>query len=131
MTQRRVVTFGTFDVFHYGHLRLLERARQLGDYLCVGVSTDQFSFRKKGTWPVFPEDQRARIVGALRVVDRVFMEESMEAKREYLLAERAAVLVMGDDWQGRFDGFRDICEVVYLARTPAISTTAVIERIRE
>lgn len=127
---RRVITFGTFDVFHLGHLRILERARALGGFLSVGVSTDALSYRKKGINPVFPQSERVRILAALRVVDRVFLEESLEEKRNYIVAEQAQVLVMGDDWQGRFDDLRDICEVVYLPRTPAISTTAVIEKIR-
>jgi len=127
---KRVITFGTFDVFHIGHLRILERAKALGGFLAVGVSTDDLNLRKKGVRPVFPEEQRLEIVQALRIVDRVFYEESLERKREYILAERADVLVMGDDWRGRFDEFSDVCEVVYLPRTPAISTTAVIEKIR-
>ncbi|MBI2995060.1 MAG: adenylyltransferase/cytidyltransferase family protein [Gammaproteobacteria bacterium] len=130
MAPKRIITFGSFDVFHIGHLRLLERARQLGDFLSVGVSTDALSRRKKGVYPVFPQDQRAAILAALRVVDHVFFEESLEQKRDYVLAERAQVLVMGDDWRGRFDHLADICEIVYLPRTPAISTTAVIEKIR-
>jgi glycerol-3-phosphate cytidylyltransferase len=130
MAQKRVITFGTFDVFHIGHLRILQRARELGDHLCVGVSTDELSFRKKNVYPVFPQDQRAMIVAALRVVDRVFFEESLERKRQYILDERAQVLVMGDDWRGRFDDLADICEVIYLPRTPAVSTTAVVEKIR-
>ena len=126
----RVLTFGTFDVFHVGHLSLLERAHALGSELVVGVSTDELNFRKKGRYPVFPQDERVRLISALRCVDAVFLEESLESKREYLLRHRAAVLAMGDDWSGKFDEFGDICRVVYLERTPAISTTAVIEKIR-
>jgi choline-phosphate cytidylyltransferase len=126
----RVLTFGTFDVFHVGHLRLLEKARALGDELVVGVSTDALNLGKKGRLPVFGQDERCAIVAALRCVDAVFLEESLELKREYLLAHRADVLAMGDDWAGRFDEFGDICRVVYFERTPAISTTAVIEKIR-
>ncbi|AUN93895.1 glycerol-3-phosphate cytidylyltransferase [Pseudazoarcus pumilus] len=125
-----VVTFGTFDVFHVGHLHLLERARALGDSLTVGVSTDALNIAKKGRAPVFSQDERLRLVAALRCVDEVFLEESLELKREYLIRHRADILAMGDDWKGRFDEFRDICEVVYFERTPAISTTAVIEKIR-
>ena len=125
-----VVTFGTFDVLHLGHLRILERARALGGRLIVGVSTDALNISKKGRAPVFPEAERAAIVAALRCVDEVFLEESLELKREYLLRHRADVLAMGNDWAGKFDEFRDICEVVYFDRTPAISTTAVIEKIR-
>ncbi|MGH8030068.1 MAG: adenylyltransferase/cytidyltransferase family protein [Arenimonas sp.] len=126
----RVVTFGTFDVFHVGHLRLLERARALGDVLVVGVSTDALNLAKKGRPPVFPQGERLDLIAALRCVDEVFLEDSLERKREYLLHHRADVLAMGDDWAGRFDQFGDICRVVYFERTPAISTTAVIEKIR-
>jgi glycerol-3-phosphate cytidylyltransferase len=126
----RVVTFGTFDVFHVGHLRLLERARALGDELVVGVSTDALNIAKKGRPPVFPQDERLALLAALRCVDAVFLEESLERKREYLLAHRADVLAMGDDWKGKFDQFADVCRVVYFERTPAISPTAVIEKIR-
>lgn len=127
---RRVITFGTFDVLHVGHLRILERARAMGDYLMVGVSTDDLNLGKKGRAPIFPQDERLQLVASLRCVDEVFFEESLEKKREYILRHRADVLVMGDDWAGRFDEYRDICEVVYLPRTPSISTTAVIERVR-
>lgn len=126
---RTVMTFGTFDVFHVGHLRVIERAAALGDRLVVGVSADELNRRKKGRDPVFSEGERVAIVGALRCVDEVFVEESLEQKREYLEKYGADVLVMGDDWAGRFDEFGDICEVVYLPRTPAISTTALIEKI--
>lgn len=126
---RTVVTFGTFDVFHVGHLRVLERAAALGDRLVVGVSSDALNLRKKDREPVFSEGERLAIVAALRVVDEVFLEESLEQKRDYLVQHGADVLVMGDDWAGRFDEFSDVCEVVYLPRTPAISTTALIEKI--
>ena len=126
----RVITFGTFDVFHIGHLRILERARQLGDYLLVGVSTDAMTFDKKQRYPVYTQDERCEIIRALRCVDEVFLEESLELKRKYLLQHRADVLVMGDDWAGKFDEFRDICRVEYLPRTPSISTTVVIEKIK-
>ncbi len=126
---RTVVTFGTFDVFHVGHLRVIERAAALGDRLVVGVSADALNLRKKGREPVFSEDERLEIVASLKVVDEVFVEESLELKRDYLIRYAADVLVMGDDWSGRFDEFKDICEVVYLPRTPAISTTALIEKI--
>ena len=126
----RVITFGTFDVFHVGHLRILERARALGDCLIVGISTDELNIRKKGRAPVFTQGERVDIVSALRCVDEVFLEESLELKRDYLRRYRASILAMGDDWAGKFDEFRDICEVVYFDRTPAVSTTAVIEKIR-
>ncbi len=128
---RTVITFGTFDVFHVGHLRVLERAAALGDRLVVGVSADALNERKKGRVPVFSERERLRIVAALRVVDEVFVEESLEAKRDYIVTQGADVLVMGDDWAGKFDEFADVCQVVYLPRTPAISTTAIIEHIAD
>ncbi len=128
---RTIVTFGTFDVFHVGHLRVLERAAALGDRLVVGVSADALNIRKKGRAPVFSQGERLAIVAALRVVDEVFVEESLEAKRDYLVKHGADVLVMGDAWAGKFDEYADVCEVVYLPRTPAISTTAIIEHIAD
>jgi choline-phosphate cytidylyltransferase len=126
-----VITFGTFDVFHVGHLRVIERARTFGDRLVVGVSADALNLRKKDRLPVFSEGERMEIVGALKPVDEVFLEESLEQKRDYVLEHGADVLVMGDDWAGKFDELGDVCEVVYLARTPAISTTAIIEHIAD
>lgn len=126
---RTVLTFGTFDVFHVGHLRVIQRAAEQGDRLVVGVSADALNVAKKGREPVFSENERMAIVAALKPVDAVFLEESLELKRDYLREHGADVLVMGDDWAGRFDEFSDECEVVYLPRTPAISTTALIEKI--
>ena len=127
---RRIITFGTFDVFHVGHLRILERARKLGGYLAVGVSTDDLNFFKKGRHPFYNEKERLEIIRSIKYVDEVFLEESLELKRHYLQVYQADVLVMGDDWTGKFDEYKDICQVVYLPRTPSISTTAVIEKIR-
>jgi choline-phosphate cytidylyltransferase len=124
-----VITFGTFDVFHVGHLRVIERAAAFGDRLVVGVSADELNLRKKDRLPVFSQAERLEIVAALKPVDEVFVEESLELKRDYILKYDARVLVMGDDWAGRFDEFNDICRVEYLPRTPAISTTALIEKI--
>jgi glycerol-3-phosphate cytidylyltransferase len=128
--KKTVITFGTFDVFHLGHLNILRRARALGDRLVVGVSTDNLNYSKKGRYPVFTQDERAQIIRAIRYVDDVFFEESLERKREYIQRYNANVLVMGHDWAGKFDEMRDICEVRYLPRTPSISTTAVIEKIQ-
>jgi glycerol-3-phosphate cytidylyltransferase len=127
---RRILTFGTFDVLHIGHVSILQRARDLGDELYVGVSSDALNEAKKGRRPVYPEADRLRLIAALRCVDAVFVEESLELKGEYLRRHGADVLVMGDDWGGRFDEFRSICEVIYLPRTPSISTTEIIEVIR-
>jgi glycerol-3-phosphate cytidylyltransferase len=125
----KVITFGTFDVLHVGHLRILQRARQLGDYLVVGVSSDALNIAKKSRAPVFSQEERCELIGNLRCVDEVFVEESLELKRQYVIDHGADVLVMGDDWAGRFDFVSDLCKVVYLPRTPSISTTAVIEHI--
>jgi glycerol-3-phosphate cytidylyltransferase len=129
MSSRTVITFGTFDVFHVGHIRVLQRAAALGDRLVVGVSADALNMAKKGRAPVYTQDERMEIVASLRVVDEVFVEESLELKRDYILEHGADVLVMGDDWAGKFDWVSDVCEVVYLPRTPSVSTTGIIEHI--
>jgi glycerol-3-phosphate cytidylyltransferase len=129
MRERTVITFGTFDVFHVGHIRVLQRAAALGDRLVVGVSADALNIAKKGRAPVYSQEERLEIVASLRVVDAVFVEESLEKKRDYILEHGADVLVMGDDWAGKFDWVSDVCEVVYLPRTPSVSTTGIIEHI--
>jgi len=128
---RRVITFGTFDLFHIGHLNIIQRAKAQGDYLIIGVSSDALNFSKKQKYPVYSQESRLRIVEALKSADEVFFEESLELKAEYIKKYKADVLVMGDDWKGRFDEFKSICEVVYLDRTPSISTTEIIEIIKK
>lgn len=128
---KKVLTFGTFDLFHIGHLQILKRAKKLGDYLIVGVSTDALNFSKKQRNPICSQTHRMEIIKELKCVDEVFFEDSLELKRQYILDTKADVLVMGDDWKGRFDEFKDICEVVYLPRTPSVSTTEIIEIVRE
>jgi len=125
-----VITFGTFDLFHIGHLNLLQRARHLGDRLVVGVSTDALNYWKKGRYPIFPEQERLAIVRALKCVDDVFLEESLEQKADYVQAHSADVLVMGADWEGKFDHLKGMCRVVYLPRTEEISTTEVEQFIQ-
>ena len=127
---KRVITFGTFDVFHIGHVNILERAAQLGDYLIVGVSSDALSFKKKQRYPLYSQDDRVKIISSMRCVDEVFIEESLEDKARYIEMKNADLLVMGDDWEGRFDWVNPWCEVVYLPRTPSISTTEIIEIAR-
>ncbi|MCF6267623.1 MAG: adenylyltransferase/cytidyltransferase family protein [Desulfuromusa sp.] len=128
-SKKIVITFGTFDLFHIGHLRILERAAALGDVLLVGVSSDELNFNKKKTYPTYCQQDRMEIVNAIKCVGGVFLEESLEKKREYLLHHKGAILVMGDDWEGKFDEFSDIVEVVYLQRTELISTTEAKNRI--
>lgn len=128
---RTVITFGTFDLFHVGHLNILRRASQLGDRLIVGISSDNFTFEKKHRYPIFNQESRQKIIDSLRWVDATFIEDSFDKKREYILDYSADVLVMGDDWKDRFDYLKDICQVVYLPRTTGVSTTEIIEAIRE
>jgi glycerol-3-phosphate cytidylyltransferase len=128
---RRIITFGTFDVLHVGHVRILQRAKAHGDHLTVGLSSDELNFSKKGREPVYPYSSRYEILTSMRFVDNVFMEESPEEKRNYIIHHRADILVMGNDWEGKFDEFMDICQVVYLPRTPSISTTEIIEVIKD
>lgn len=125
----RVITFGTFDLFHVGHVRIIERAKALGDHLIVGVSTDQLNFSKKGIFPVYSQDDRATIVSAMHAVDEVFFEESLELKADYIREHKADILVMGDDWAGRFDDMKAFCEVRYLPRTEGVSTTSIKKHI--
>ncbi|WP_061962047.1 adenylyltransferase/cytidyltransferase family protein [Demequina flava] len=127
----RVLTFGTFDVFHIGHVNMLVRAADLGDHLTVGVSSDNLNFSKKQRYPVYREEHRVSIIKSLACVDEVFVEESLELKGEYIQRFGADILVMGDDWAGKFDHYRELCEVVYLPRTADVSTTDIIQDIKE
>ncbi|MBF0218873.1 MAG: adenylyltransferase/cytidyltransferase family protein [Gammaproteobacteria bacterium] len=128
---RRVITFGTFDLFHIGHLNILQNAASLGDYLIVGISSDELNYHKKGFFPTVNFTDRARIIAALACVQQVFKEESLEQKAAYIQRYAADVLVMGDDWAGIFDIYSDLCEVRYFPRTPEISTTEIVNKIKE
>ena len=119
---RTVITYGTFDLFHLGHLRILERSAALGERLVVGVSTDTFN-QTKDKECVQPFEERSAIVGAMRVVSGVFAEDSWGQKRADIEREGADIFVMGDDWAGKFDDLDDVCEVVYLPRTEGVATT--------
>ncbi|HVK87901.1 MAG TPA: adenylyltransferase/cytidyltransferase family protein [Kofleriaceae bacterium] len=125
---KRVMTCGTFDLFHIGHLRLLERARALGDGLVVRVSTDEFS-ALKGKEPVQSYGERAAIIAALRCVDFVRPEEHWD-KPAYIREDAISIFTIGDDWSGHFDALSSFCEVVYLTRTPDVSTTKRLTDIR-
>lgn len=121
---KTVVTYGTYDIFHAGHLNLLLRARALGDKLYVGISSDEFN-AVKGKRSFFSFDERAKIVEALKCVDGVFREDDWGQKRSDILKYHADIFVMGDDWAGKFDELKDLCEVVYLPRTRGVSTTEI------
>lgn len=127
----KIITFGTFDVFHVGHVRILKRAKAEGDYLIVGVSSDDLNLSKKGRAPVYSLQSRIEIIESLHFVDEVFIEESLDLKRQYIYQFGANKLVMGNDWEKKFDYLKDACEVIYLPRTPSVSTTEIIEVIRE
>lgn len=119
---RKVLTYGTFDLFHIGHLNLLRRAKELGDYLVVAVSSDDFN-AIKGKKCVIPDYERMAIVEAIKYVDEVIPENSWDQKIKDVQEHDIDVFVMGDDWKGKFDFLKDYCEVVYLPRTEGISTT--------
>lgn len=121
---RTVITYGTFDLFHPGHVQLLKRARELGSRLVVGLSTDEFNARK-GKKSVMSFEDRKVILESCRYVDEVFAEEDWEQKVPDAIRLGADVFVMGDDWVGKFDFMADHCRVVYLARTPEVSSTEI------
>lgn len=127
---KTIITFGTFDIFHVGHLHILRRASEMGNRLVVGISSDRLNFAKKQRYPVYPQQHRMAIVSQIKGVDEVFLEESLALKADYIRQFAASVLVMGDDWAGRFDHLQTLCEVRYLPRTPSISTTSIIEVTR-
>ena len=127
---KKIITFGTFDVFHVGHVNILERASNLGDYLIVGISSDELNYNKKGRYPIYSQDDRKKIISSLKFVDEIFIEESLELKKHYIEKYNADTLVMGDDWVGKFDWVKPACNVIYLPRTPSISTTEIIEIVK-
>ena len=119
-----VITYGTFDLFHYGHLKILETAKKLGDKLIVAVSTDEFNVIKHKQC-VYPFEHRIKIVEAIKHVDMVIPETCWEQKREDIKIYNIDIFVMGDDWEGKFDDLKNLCKVVYLPRTEGISTTII------
>jgi glycerol-3-phosphate cytidylyltransferase len=128
-----VVTFGTFDLFHIGHLNILKRCHDIDSdpiTLIVGVSSDALNYSKKNKYPVYEEAYRMAIVNHIKGVHEVFLEESLDLKRDYLKRYKADALVMGDDWKGKFDMYSDICQVIYLPRTPNVSTTEYVASIQ-
>ncbi|TIC87916.1 glycerol-3-phosphate cytidiltransferase [Nocardioides sp. GY 10113] len=126
---RTVLTYGTFDLFHIGHLRLIERLTAMGDRLIVGVSSDEFN-AAKGKRSVVSYEDRAAIVGAIRGVDLVIPEHAWEQKAADIAEYGVDVFVMGDDWRGKFDDLEELCEVVYLPRTVGVSSTEIKQMLR-
>lgn len=124
---KRVITYGTFDLLHYGHINLLRRAKKLGDYLIVALSTDEFNRDMKNKLCYFSYEQRKELLEAIRYVDLVIPETSWEQKKTDISLYHIDTFVMGDDWEGKFDFLKEQCEVVYLPRTEEISTTKIKE----
>ena len=134
MVGKTVITYGTFDLFHIGHLRLLERAKTLageGGKLIVAVSSDRFNEVEKGKHCTVPDHDRMEIVAALRCVDQVILEENWEQKKTDIAKFGVDIFVMGDDWRGKFDFLKRQCEVVYLPRTPDVSSTEIKMNIKK
>lgn len=121
---KKVITYGTFDLLHWGHINLLKRARELGDYLIVALSTDEFNAVKKKK-AYYSYENRKLILEAIRYVDKVIPEKTWEQKVDDVLNYDIDIFVMGDDWKGTFDFLKEYCEVVYLPRTVGISTTQI------
>ena len=128
---KKVITYGTFDLLHYGHINLLRRAKQLGDYLIVVLSTDEFNWEEKHKKCFFSYEQRKQLLEAIRYVDLVIPETNWEQKISDVKEFRVDTFVMGDDWKGKFDFLKAHCEVVYLPRTPEISTTQIKTELKQ
>ena len=126
---KRVMTYGTFDLLHYGHINILKRAKSLGDYLIVGLSSDEFN-ELKGKKSVMSYEERKEILESIRYVDKVIKESNWEQKVDDIIKYNIDVFVIGDDWEGKFDFLKEYCEVVYLPRTKSISTTLLKEIIQ-
>ena len=126
---KKVITYGTFDMLHYGHINLLRRARALGDYLIVALSSDSFN-AIKNKQSFFHYEHRRQMLEAIRYVDLIIPENDWEQKREDIIKHNVNIFVMGIDWEGKFDFLKDICEVVYLERTPEISTTRIKNHLK-
>ncbi|MFB4210371.1 glycerol-3-phosphate cytidylyltransferase [Shouchella sp. JSM 1781072] len=123
---KRVITYGTYDLLHWGHIQLLRRAKELGDYLIVAISTDEFNeLKKKQAYHSF--ENRKVILESIRFVDLVIPEENWEQKKKDILKYEVDIFVMGDDWKGEFDDLKEYCDVIYLPRTEGISTSEIKE----
>jgi glycerol-3-phosphate cytidylyltransferase len=121
---KKVITYGTYDTLHYGHILLLQRARALGDHLTVALSSDAFN-ATKGKASHFNYAERHAMLAAIRCVDAIIPEDTWDQKRSDVTNHGIHVFTMGSDWDGKFDFLSDLCQVVYLPRTPRISSTAI------
>lgn len=126
---KKVITYGTFDLLHYGHINLLKRAKALGDFLIVALSTNEFN-EKKGKRCYFNFNERKTMLEAIRYVDLVIPENTWEQKPDDIRKYNIDTFVMGDDWRGKFDFLSASCTVEYLSRTPEISTSQIKENLR-
>ena len=122
---KKVITYGTFDLLHYGHINLLKRAKAQGDYLIVALSTDEFNWNRKQKRCYFSYEIRKQLLESIRYVDLVIPEECWEQKISDVKEFRVDTFVIGNDWEGKFDFLKDYCEVIYLERTPEISTSQI------
>lgn len=127
---KRIITYGTFDLLHYGHINLLRRAKQQGDYLIVALSTDEFNWVSKKKRCYFEYEKRKQLLEAVRYVDLVIPEACWDQKVEDVKMYHVDTFVIGDDWEGKFDFLKEFCEVVYLPRTPEVSTTQIKAEIK-
>lgn len=125
---RKIITYGTFDLLHLGHINLLRRAKELGDYLIVAVSTDEFN-ELKGKKTIQPYEEREEIIKSLKFVDEVIPEKSWQQKAEDIKRYGVDVFTIGNDWEGRFDNLKSYCEVIYLERTKNISSTQIKNKL--
>lgn len=128
---KKVITYGTYDLLHYGHVNLLQRAKELGEYLIVALSTDEFNWNMKRKKCYFPYEERKRLLESIRYVDLVIPENCWEQKISDVKEFKVDTFVIGDDWEGKFDFLKEYCEVVYLPRTPEISTTQIKEDLKK
>lgn len=128
---KKIITYGTYDLLHYGHINLLKRAKALGDYLIVALSTDEFNWNEKKKKCYFSYEQRKQLLESIRYVDLVIPEENWEQKVLDIKEFKIDTFVMGDDWKGKFDYLKDYCEVVYFSRTPEISTTQIKTELKK
>lgn len=127
---KKVITYGTFDIIHYGHINLLKRAKALGDYLVVALSSDEFN-KLKNKKSYYTYQQRKFLLESCRYVDEIIPENTWEQKIDDIKKYNIDIFVMGNDWEGKFDFLKEYCKVVYLPRTEGISTTQVKEHLTQ